>query len=315
MDTPPSHVPVLLEQVMRALDPARCRVVVDATYGRGGHAAAILELLDELAELVLIDRDAEAVEHARLRWGELENVHVIHGPFSCIGRELEKRGMHGRVDAILFDFGLSSAQLDQPQRGFSFRHDGPLDMRMDNSRGQTAREWIQKVRESELARALREFGEERFSRRIARAIKQEIGEGGLRTTGDLARVVCASVPGTERHKHPATRTFQAIRIAVNGELEEIERVLPMALDALAPGGRLAVISFHSLEDRLVKRFFRFQEKGDPYPPGLPVPASMLKPGLEPLGRPVRPDAREIACNPRARSAVLRVARKAARQVS
>ena len=306
-----THIPVLLNQVIQALNPENCRVIVDATYGRGGHAAVIIGLIEEHTRVILIDRDPEAIQHARAHWSEFDNVEIIHAPFSELQTELQQRGLFGQVDAILLDFGVSSPQLDQGSRGFSFNHDGPLDMRMDNTRGCSAREWISQVDESELARVLKEFGEEKFSRRIARAIKAESRESAVNTTGSLEKIIRSAIPFKDKHKHPATRTFQAVRIAVNDEIREIELVLPQALEALAPGGRLVVISFHSLEDRLVKRFFRKESKGDPFPLDFPATESMLKPRLQLSGKPVRAGPDEIKKNPRSRSAVLRIVRKVA----
>ncbi|MGI9309921.1 MAG: 16S rRNA (cytosine(1402)-N(4))-methyltransferase RsmH [bacterium] len=305
----PTHTPVLSEQVMAALRLHADDLVVDATYGGGGHARAILAKLGGGGRLLAIDRDPDAIARARLDLEGDARVEIIHAPFSHLGAILAARGLSGRVAAMLFDFGVSSPQLDQARRGFSFSASGPLDMRMDPSRGASAAQWLEQVDERELCAALRDFGEERFARRIARAIKQSLARDALRSTTDLADVVAAAAPSREVGKHPATRTFQAIRIAVNDELGEVREVLPQALDGLAPRGRLVMISFHSLEDRLVKRFFRAQSKGDPYPPELPVSEDMKRPRLRLVGKPVRADAREIAANRRARSAVMRVAEK------
>jgi len=215
------------------------------------------------------------------------------------------------VTGILFDLGVSSPQLDDASRGFSFSGDGPLDMRMDPTNGIPASEWLDKVDEKDLVRVLRQFGEERFAGRVARAIKEC---DAIATTGQLASIVSAAVPTREPGKNPATRTFQAIRIAVNRELDEIEVALPQALDALAPGGRLVVISFHSLEDRIVKRFLREQSRGDPFPPDLPVTRDMLNPRVKLLSRATKPDDAETRRNRRSRSAVLRVAEKLAANV-
>jgi 16S rRNA (cytosine1402-N4)-methyltransferase len=258
-----------------------------------------------------MDRDAEAIQHAIEHSRSYPNVEIIHAPFSRLKAELDQRGVFGKIDAILFDFGMSSPQLDQPERGFSFSHDGPLDMRMDHSQEMTAHHWINEVEEKELVRVLRVYGEEKFARRIARAIKQALLEGPVETTGCLVRIINEAVPVKEKGKHPATRTFQAIRIAVNEELREIEEVLPQALDALSTDGRLVIISFHSLEDRLVKRFFRKESIGDPYPVDLPVTADMLKPRLKLVGKQVRARDEEVAVNPRSRSAVMRIAQKVA----
>ncbi|MGR3985105.1 MAG: 16S rRNA (cytosine(1402)-N(4))-methyltransferase RsmH [Gammaproteobacteria bacterium] len=302
-----THTPVLEEKVIEALKIDASDVVVDATYGGGGHARAILARLGGRGRLLALDRDAEAVARARRDFGGDARAQAVHARFSTLGEILRARGLQRRVNAMLFDLGMSSLQLDAPQRGFGFRADGPLDMRMDTGAAPSAAEWLARVDEAGLARALREFGEERFAGRIARAIKRRRPA----STADLAAVVADAVPTRERAKHPATRTFQAIRIAVNDELGEVRAVLPQALAGLAPCGRLAVLSFHSLEDRLVKRFLREQARGDPYPPDLPVRDALLRPRVKIIGKPLRADAAEVAANRRARSAVLRVAEKTA----
>ena len=308
---PPTHIPVLLPEVVQALNLADCKIVVDATYGRGGHTRAIVHALASDARLIVIDRDQDAIDQAISVWQNEDRIDIIHASFSRLHDILAVRDLIGKVDAILFDFGVSSPQLDDGARGFSFSHDGPLDMRMDRSSGMTAASWIKQVEEDELIHVLKVFGEERFARRIARKIKQALLESEINSTAELTRLVCEAVPTREKNKHPATRTFQAIRIAVNHELQEIEAVLPMALDALAVDGCLVVISFHSLEDRLVKRFFRSQSRGDPYPHDLPVTQDMLKPRLKLVGKPIKSRSSEVKQNPRARSAVMRVARKVA----
>ncbi|MFN3586454.1 MAG: 16S rRNA (cytosine(1402)-N(4))-methyltransferase RsmH, partial [Moraxellaceae bacterium] len=224
---------------------------------------------------------------------------------------LAARGLAGLVDGVLADLGVSSPQLDDAARGFSFMHDGPLDMRMDISRGESAADWLARVDETEMARVFFEYGEERHSRRIARAIVRARDEAPITRTRALAEIVAAAHPAWEKHKHPATRVFQAIRIAINNELGDISLFLRDALAALRPGGRLAVISFHSLEDRLVKQFFQKEARGDDFPPGLPVTIDMLKPRLRIVGKAIEPSATEVAANPRARSARLRVAEKCA----
>ncbi|MEJ2177623.1 MAG: 16S rRNA (cytosine(1402)-N(4))-methyltransferase RsmH [Gammaproteobacteria bacterium] len=300
------HIPVLKDEVLSALNLHEDSLVVDATYGRGGHTRAILSRLGNGGRLLVIDRDPLAIYQAEQEWSEDERVEIVHAPFSELSNILEQRHVNGRVTGLLFDFGVSSPQLDNPERGFSFSHDGPLDMRMDPGHGVSAAEWLDQIEEKELAEILRKFGEERFAKRIARKIKQS---GHISTTGELARLVSQAAPFTEKGKHPATRTFQAIRIALNEELDEIESVLPQAANALATGGRLVIISFHSLEDRLVKRFLREQSKGDPFPPDLPVTQDMLKPTLRLVGKAIKAGNEEIKQNRRARSAVLRVAEK------
>lgn len=301
-----AHVPVLKDEVLAALNLHDDSLVVDATYGRGGHTRAIMSRLGNGGRILVIDRDPTAINQARKEWSDDARVEIVHAEFSELSKLLEQRHVNGRVTGMLFDFGVSSPQLDDPERGFSFSHDGPLDMRMNPDQGLSAAEWLEQISEAELTNVLRKFGEERFARRIARAIKQQ---GDIASTGELARLISQAAPATEKGKHPATRTFQAIRIAVNEELDQIKLVLPQASKALATGGRLVIISFHSLEDRLVKRFLRDQSKGDPFPPDLPVTHDMLKPELKLVGKAIRAGADEIKKNRRARSAVLRVAEK------
>ncbi|MBX2868925.1 MAG: 16S rRNA (cytosine(1402)-N(4))-methyltransferase RsmH [Acidiferrobacterales bacterium] len=301
-----SHIPVLKDEVLAALSLQQDSLVVDATFGRGGHARSIMAELGDRGRLIVIDRDPAAIARAQREWSEDGRVDIVHAPFSMLSEILRQRNLFGHITAILFDFGVSSPQLDDAERGFSFSHDGPLDMRMDTTRGISAKEWLQQVEEHELIHVLRKFGEERFARKVAARIKQH---DQIETTGELAAIVSEVVKTREPGKHPATRTFQAIRIAVNAELEEIESVLPQALECLATGGRLVIISFHSLEDRLVKRFFRDQSKGDPFPPDLPVTSDMLSPTMRLVGKPIKAGADELDLNRRARSAVLRVAEK------
>jgi 16S rRNA (cytosine1402-N4)-methyltransferase len=300
------HVPVLHEEAVAALNVSHSSVVVDATYGRGGHTRSIMSRLGNAGRMLVIDRDPEAVAQAREEWSSDQRIDIVQAPFSRLQAILEDHDLAGRVTGILFDLGVSSPQLDDPGRGFGFSREGPLDMRMDPDSGISAADWLEQVEEKELARVLKTLGEERFARRVATRIK---AHGRFTTTAELAAVVAAAVATREPGKHPATRTFQAIRIAVNRELEEIESALPQALEALAAGGRLVVISFHSLEDRLVKRFIREQSRGDPYPPDLPVRHDMLNPRLRPVGKPVRAGEVELGTNRRARSAVMRVAEK------
>ena len=303
------HLPVLEHETVQALNLHENSVVVGATYGRGGHVRSIISCLGPEGKLILIDRDEQAIAHADENFGQDERVSIVHASFADLKRILHNRDLLGKVNAILFDFGVSSPQLDQVERGFSFTKDGPLDMRMDQTEGVTAEQWLTEVEEQELAIVLKKFGEERFAKRIARTIKEFQKENSLDTTGKLADLISESIPTREIGKHPATRSFQAIRIAINDELTQIESVLPDALNALAPGGRLVVISFHSLEDRIVKRYFREQSKGDPFPPDLPVPQSMLAPTLKIVGKAVKPSTEELQLNPRARSAVMRAAEK------
>ena len=302
------HKPVLRDEVIAALNLDHRSVVVDATFGRGGHTRSILSQIGDQGRMLVIDRDPEAIATAQREWSEDERVEIVHAPFSELQSILQQRDLQGRVTGILFDLGVSSPQLDDAMRGFSFSHDGPLDMRMDPTSSIGASDWLELVDEQELTTVLRKFGEERFARKVARRIKSQ---GRIETTSELASLVSEAIPTREKGKHPATRTFQAIRIAVNQELIEIESVLPQALEALSNGGRLVVISFHSLEDRIVKRFLREQSKGDPFPPDLPVTQSMLSPKVKLIGKPIRAGELEVNKNRRARSAVMRVAEKLA----
>jgi 16S rRNA (cytosine1402-N4)-methyltransferase len=306
------HRPVLFDEVLDSLQIRADGIYLDGTFGRGGHSAGILAQLGENGRLLATDKDPQAIATAEQRFGEDARFEIVRGSFTMLAAEAEKRGWHGRVDGILLDLGVSSPQLDDASRGFSFMHDGPLDMRMDPESGISASEWLASAKESEIAEVLKEYGEERFAKRIARAIVKSCQEhGAITTTAQLAKVVAEANPKWERDKNPATRSFQAIRIYINRELDDLDAFLALAVELLAPGGRLAIISFHSLEDRRVKRFIREQAKGDDFPPDLPVMESQLKRRLKPVGKAIRASRAELAENPRARSAVLRVAQKVA----
>lgn len=304
-----AHVPVLLEESLAALNIRPDGTYLDATFGRGGHSGAILSRLGSAGRLLAMDRDPQAVAEAK---GIPDSrFSIAHAPFSRIAEEASAQGITA-VDGVLFDLGVSSPQIDTPERGFSFRHDAPLDMRMDTTRGTSAADWLATVAEDELARVVRDYGEERFAKSVARAIVAARAVQPIETTRQLAQIVAGAVRTRERGQDPATRTFQAIRIYVNQELEEIAAALPQAVALLRPGGRLAVISFHSLEDRMVKRFMRAESKGEELPSEIPLTASQLKAGrLRLVGKSVRASERELAANPRARSAVLRVAERTA----
>lgn len=284
---------------------------MDCTYGRGGHSEAILARLDASGRLLLFDRDPAAVRHAASRFAGDPRVGRVHGSFTRLESEIGARDWTGRIDGVLFDLGVSSPQLQDRDRGFSFLRDGELDMRFDPGQGAPAHQWLNRAPESEIALVLKRFGEERFARRIAAAVVAERDARPIRRSGQLRDLILAAVPTRERDKDPATRSFQAIRIFVNDEISELQAALPQALRVLRAGGRLAVISFHSLEDRLVKRYFRDQASGDRFPVEIPVTADQIRPSLRVIGRPVRPGAKESAANPRSRSAVLRVAEKVA----
>jgi len=302
-----AHVPVLLEASVTALRIQTDGTYVDATFGRGGHSRAILARLGARGRLFALDRDPAAVAVGQ-SWDD-PRFAIVHAAFSQLAEVLRGQGVTA-VDGVLFDLGVSSPQLDTAARGFSFRHDAPLDMRMDTTRGPSAAEWLNSADEDEIARVIRDYGEERFAKQIARAIVAARGRQPLAGTRQLAELVAGVVRTREPGQDPATRTFQAVRIHVNRELEEIEQALPQGVDLLREGGRLAVISFHSLEDRLVKRFLRREAEGERLPPEIPVRSDALRPGrLKLVGRAIRAGADEVAANPRARSAVLRVAER------
>ena len=307
----PAHRPVLLQEALDGLAVRPDGIYLDGTFGRGGHAAAILERLGAAGQLYAMDKDPDAVRTARERFGQDARFHVRRGTFAMLGQLAREQGVAGRVSGILLDLGVSSPQLDDPARGFSFLKDGPLDMRMDPEQGLSAADWLAQADEREILRVLWEYGEERFARRIARAILRERDEHPIRTTQQLADLIAAAVPTRERHKNPATRSFQALRIEVNQELQDLALALEQVVDVLEPGGRLAVISFHSLEDRMVKRFLRRESRGEEMPLDLPVTGGP-KPGrLRLIGKAIRAGAAETDANPRARSAVLRIAERQA----
>jgi len=311
MAAPEPHRPVLLEETLQALTVSERGVYIDGTFGRGGHSREILRRLGGQGRLIALDKDPLAVASGREQFGEDVRFAIHQGSFASLAAVAEAEGVTGRVNGVLLDLGVSSPQLDDPSRGFSFLNDGPLDMRMDPDHGISAADWLERAGSAEIARVLKEYGEERFAKRIAQAIVRARGEAPIRTTGRLAEIVSRANPAWEKDKHPATRSFQAIRIYINKELEDLRACLDRILPVLAPRGRLVVISFHSLEDRMVKRFMREQSRGDPFPLGLPVTHEQLRPGLRMLGKAVRPTLEEISRNPRARSAVMRVAERLA----
>jgi 16S rRNA (cytosine1402-N4)-methyltransferase len=301
------HEPVLLEPALKALALKVDGLYVDATFGRGGHSREILARLGPAGRLLALDRDLLAVAVGRA-WGD-GRFAIEHAPFSRLAEVLAARGL-GQVDGVLLDLGVSSPQLDEGGRGFSFRLDAPLDMRMDTTRGETVAQWLVRATQHELTEVIRDYGEERFAHAVAKAIVAARAGQPVARTGELAALVEKAVRTREPGQHPATRTFQALRIFVNQELEELALVLPQALEALAPGGRLVVISFHSLEDRIVKRFLRDAAQPGRLPARLPLRADQLPPPrLRLVAKAQRPDAAEVARNPRARSAVMRVAEK------
>ncbi len=307
--TDSAHITVLLNEAVDALITDTAGFYVDGTFGRGGHSALILERLAPAGRLLGIDKDLAAVAVAQQRFDGDSRFTIVHDSFAGLAAQVAQAGMTGQVAGVLLDLGVSSPQLDEAERGFSFQADGPLDMRMDQSRGQSAADWVNSAGEEELAWVLREYGEERFAKRMARAIVNERVRNPFTRTRHLAEVIKEANPAWEKGKHPATRAFQAIRIQINNELRDLELVLEQAVQVLAPGGRLVVISFHSLEDRLVKRFIRRQEQGDPLPLGLPIRDEQLNRRLRSCGKAVKASDSEVAANVRSRSAVMRAAEK------
>ncbi|KGD78794.1 16S rRNA (cytosine(1402)-N(4))-methyltransferase RsmH [Pantoea vagans] len=304
------HTTVLLDEAVNGLNIREDGIYIDGTFGRGGHSRLILSQLGEKGRLIAIDRDPQAIAAA----AEITDPRfsIIHGPFSALAEYVAERDLVGKIDGILLDLGVSSPQLDDAERGFSFMRDGPLDMRMDPSRGHSAAEWLLHAEEADIAFVLKTYGEERFSKRIARAIVERNREQPMTRTRELAEVISIAMPVKDKFKHPATRSFQAIRIWINSELEEIDIALKGAVEVLAPQGRLSVISFHSLEDRLVKRFMRDQSRGPQVPAGIPMTEHQLRAlggrELKLLGK-MSPGDAEVSENPRARSSVLRIAEK------
>lgn len=307
------HHPVLLTEAIEALAIRPDGWYADGTFGRGGHAGEILSRLGEQGRLWVFDKDPRAIAEAERRFGADARVRIHHGSFADMRRVAERDGALGRLNGVLLDLGVSSPQLDDPERGFSFMREGPLDMRMDSSAGQSAAEWLAIASADDIAAVLREYGEERFAWRIAQAVvaRRESEQGPVRTTRELASLIAEAVPFQDRHKHPATRSFQGIRIYINRELDDLQRVLADICDLLASEGRLVVVSFHSLEDRLVKRFMRDKSTVGHLPPEIPVVPESMKPKLKLVGKAVQPGAAEVAANPRARSAVLRTAERLA----
>ncbi|MEQ9885195.1 16S rRNA (cytosine(1402)-N(4))-methyltransferase RsmH [Pectobacterium zantedeschiae] len=305
------HTTVLLDEAVNGLNIRSGGIYIDGTFGRGGHSRLILSQLGPEGRLLAIDRDPQAIEAAKAI--DDPRFSIIHGPFSAMADYVAELGLTGQIDGVLLDLGVSSPQLDDPERGFSFMRDGPLDMRMDPTRGLSAAEWLMKAEADDIVWVLKTFGEERFAKRIARAIVERNRTEPMTRTKELAELIAAASPIREKHKHPATRSFQAIRIYINSELEEIERALEGALSVLAPQGRLSVISFHSLEDRIVKRFIRHQSRGPQVPAGLPLTEEQLRSQggqtLKAVGKKLMPSEEEVAENPRARSSVLRFAER------
>ena len=309
------HITVLLNEAVDALAVREDGIYVDGTFGRGGHSRLILSRLGSQGRLIVFDKDPQAIEAAQKLAEQDGRVTVVHDGFSSFQTTLDKLGIEA-IDGALFDLGISSPQIDDGARGFSFRFDAPLDMRMDPTRGMSAAEWIATASEQDLHEVIKNYGEERFSRQIARAIVAQREESPIDTTRKLAQLVAQNVRTRERGQDPATRTFQAVRIFINRELEEVEAVLPQVMGRLKPGGRLAVIAFHSLEDRIVKQFVKKYSQHPPLPRWAVVKeADLPLPPLKAVGKAIKPGVEETASNPRARSAVLRVAERTGGEIT
>ncbi len=305
------HQSVLLKQAVAALITDKSGFYIDGTFGRGGHSRKILKGLSEQGRLLVIDKDPEAIELAHELAKEDKRVSVFHGSFDAFQKAINEPESIGKVAGVLLDLGVSSPQLDDAQRGFSFNKDGPLDMRMNNANGITAETWLAQVDEKVLADVLYQFGEERYSRRIAREICKFRENEKIDSTLQLAELIKQAHPKWEKHKHPATRSFQAIRIFINNELSDLQKALVAMLEAIDIGGRIVVISFHSLEDRIVKQFIQKEIKGGDFPVDLPITQAQLNPRLKAIGKAIKVDAQEVSENVRSRSAVMRVAQKIA----
>lgn len=306
-----AHTSVLLDECIEGLGIRGDGIYMDGTFGRGGHSAAILAALGPEGRLYAVDKDAAAVAFGEERFAGDARFHIAQRSFAELLDYAKEQGVAGKVDGLLLDLGVSSPQLDDAGRGFSFMQDGPLDMRMNRDAGQSAAEWLAEASAADITRVLKEYGEERFAKRIAHAIVTTRDEQPITTTAQLAALIAKASPVHDRHKHPATRSFQAIRIFINRELEDLQVLLDDALELLAAGARLVIISFHSLEDRIVKRFMADAARGEQFPKGLPVPDSARNPKLKLIGKAIRASEAEVAANPRARSAVLRIAERLA----
>ena len=304
-----SHISVLLNEALDGLAIQADGLYIDGTFGRGGHSRALLAQLGPEGRLIAFDKDPEAIRVGDQLAAEDGRFVVVQRSFAEMADELRARGLAGQVQGVLLDLGVSSPQLDDPTRGFSFLNDGPLDMRMNPSAGQSAADWINSASEADIATVLKEYGEERFAKRMARAVVTRRAEQPFTRTADLAAVIKEANPAWEKGKHPATRAFQGIRIFINRELDDLADGLRAALAVLAPGGRMAVISFHSLEDRMVKQYMRREAKGAPIPRDLPIRDIDIPVSINLVGKAIKPSAAEVDANPRARSAVLRVAEK------
>lgn len=303
------HQSVLLQQAVDFLVVNEDGFYIDGTFGRGGHSRLILKSLSSKGRLLVVDKDPEAIVYAKELAAEDERVLVWHGSFAELKVYVKEHAVTGKVSGVLLDLGVSSPQLDDAQRGFSFSKDGPLDMRMNTEVGISARQWLAKAKEEEIANVIYEFGEEKFSRRMARAIVNERSENEIVSTAQLAEIVKQAHPAWDKKRHPATKAFQGIRIYINNELGDLKQTLDDMLDVLSVGGRMVLISFHSLEDRMVKRFMQKHAKGDDFPLGVPVMQSQLNPRIKIIGKANKVSVEEVSENIRSRSAVMRVAEK------
>ncbi len=306
-----AHQSVLLHESIKGLNIKAGGTYFDGTFGRGGHSQEILNQLNDSGKLLAIDKDPDAIQHAKDHLGLDKRFTIFHGSFAQIKEFATQASVLGAVDGILLDLGVSSPQLDNPERGFSFMQQGPLDMRMDMTQAVSAAKFVNEAEADEMASVFRTYGEERFAGRIAKAIVEARKINPITTTLQLAEIVKEANPKWEKHKHPATRVFQAIRIHVNQELTDLSSCLEQCLDVLAPGGRLAVISFHSLEDRIVKQFMRDKEQGERPPPEVPIRYEEMKTGFKRVGKAIMPQEDEVKDNVRSRSAVLRIGEKLA----
>jgi len=311
MTTDRQHISVLPHEAVEALNVHSDGVYIDATFGRGGHSGLILKRLDVNGRLLALDCDHEAVEHANKLYGADNRFSIARCNYSEMAEAAAEYGITDGVHGVLFDLGVSSPQIDQPERGFSFDKSGPLDMRMDRDRGQPVSQWLQTASSEELAEVFRDYGDERYAKRIARKVVESVQAKPITDTVELAEIIKAAHPRWEKHKHPATRCFQALRIFINRELDHLKVALQACVDLLRPGGRLVVISFHSLEDRIVKRFFRGPDRNASLPRGLPVVEDETPWVLRKIGGSIRPSQDEVDGNPRARSSIMRIAERVA----
>ena len=305
------HSTVLLKEAVDGVAIDADGFYIDGTFGRGGHTAELLSRLSEKGSVIAIDKDLDAIAAGQARFAKEDRLTLVHASFAELAEIVKQAGKHGEVAGVLLDLGVSSPQLDVAERGFSFLRDGPLDMRMDTSKGLSAAEWLASADEQDIAKVIKEYGEDRFARRMAAAIVRERAEKPIERTVQLAKILADAHPAWERGKHPATKAFQAIRIFINRELADLEDLLQQVVDSLTVGGRLVVISFHSLEDRRVKRFIRDQERGIKLPKNLPIPDVDRGVRLVKVGKAIKPAAIEVENNVRSRSAVMRIAERVA----